>query len=71
VIIATQEPTLSPNLLDLCNVTIVHRFTSLAWFKMLEGHLAGAVIGVSNNERSKYSSENLFSKIVQLRTGEA
>jgi hypothetical protein len=28
VIISTQEPTVSPRLLDLCSVTIVHRFTS-------------------------------------------
>ncbi|KAK2751036.1 hypothetical protein FQN57_000111 [Myotisia sp. PD_48] len=69
VIIATQEPTLSPSLLDLCNVTIVHRFTSPAWYKMLRGHLAGAVVGISDSEQS--SAENIFSKIVSLKTGEA
>ncbi|PGH32088.1 hypothetical protein GX50_05157 [[Emmonsia] crescens] len=68
VIIATQEPTLSPNLLDLCNVTIVHRFTSPAWFKTLRGHLAGAAI---DNDKPKYGSDNLFSRIVTLKTGEA
>lgn len=41
VIISTQEPTVSPKLLDLCNVTIVHRFTSPDWLKTLKGHLAG------------------------------
>lgn len=41
VIISTQEPTISPVLLDLCSVTIVHRFTSPAWLDMLRGHLAG------------------------------
>ncbi|THW04447.1 hypothetical protein D6D24_10537 [Aureobasidium pullulans] len=28
VVIATQEPTISPKLLDLCSITMVHRFTS-------------------------------------------
>jgi len=42
VIISTQEPTISPKLLDLCSVTIVHRFTSPDWLKTLRRHLAGA-----------------------------
>ncbi|PGH14363.1 hypothetical protein AJ80_05953 [Polytolypa hystricis UAMH7299] len=71
VIIATQEPTLSPNLLDLCNVSIVHRFSSPEWFKTLQGHLAGAVVGTSDSARAKYSPGGLFAKIVSLRTGEA
>ena len=41
VIISTQEPTISPVLLDLSNVTIVHRFTSPQWLQTLKGHLAG------------------------------
>ncbi|PGH03670.1 hypothetical protein GX51_03934 [Blastomyces parvus] len=69
VIIATQEPTLSPSLLDLCNVTIVHRFTSPAWFKTLRGHLAGAAI--DDNNKPSYAPGNLFSRIVTLKTGEA
>lgn len=28
IIISTQEPTISPGLLDLCSITIVHRFAS-------------------------------------------
>lgn len=72
VVIATQEPTLSPSILDLCNVTIVHRFISPAWFKALEGHLAGACLGAAEGEgSSKSGSDNLFRKIVKLRTGEA
>lgn len=71
VIIATQEPTLSPNLLDLYNLTVVHRFSSPAWFKALEGHLAGAVMDVSASRVSKYSTWSLFSRIVGLGTGEA
>ena len=42
VIISTQEPTVSPKLLDLCSTTIVHRFTSPEWLQTLKKHLAGA-----------------------------
>lgn len=42
VIISTQEPTISPSLLDLCSVTIVHRFSSPEWLGVLKKHLAGA-----------------------------
>lgn len=68
VVIATQEPTLSPQLIDLCNVTIVHRFNSPAWFTILEKHLAGASnIHDANNPDVK----QLFEMIVALRPGEA
>lgn len=41
VLISTQEPTVSPRLLDLCSVTVVHRFTSPDWLRVLSHHLAG------------------------------
>ncbi|KAI9818281.1 MAG: hypothetical protein M1826_001426 [Phylliscum demangeonii] len=41
VIISTQEPTISPSLLELSSMTIVHRFTSPQWFSTLRSHLAG------------------------------
>lgn len=41
VVISTQEPTVSPRLLDLCSVTMVHRFTSPEWLRALRRHLAG------------------------------
>ncbi|PHH86472.1 hypothetical protein CDD83_10202 [Cordyceps sp. RAO-2017] len=44
VIISTQEPTISPKLLDLCSITIVHRFTSPNWLQTLKQHLAGAKV---------------------------
>lgn len=47
VVISTQEPTISPKLLDLCSVTVVHRFTSPDWLNALRKHLAG----VSNGAR--------------------
>ncbi|PGH00042.1 hypothetical protein AJ79_08313 [Helicocarpus griseus UAMH5409] len=70
VIIATQEPTLSPNLLDLCNVAIVHRFSSPAWFKTLRNHLAAAAFDDTSQQKFG-STDNLFSRIVTLKTGEA
>ena len=61
---------MSPALLDLCNVTIIHRFTSPAWFQAIKKHIAGATVVLAG---SKSSSENdqLFHQIVQLKTGEA
>jgi hypothetical protein len=50
VIISTQEPTISPKLLDLCSVTIVHRFTSPDWLQSLQKHLAGASISLFNKD---------------------
>ncbi|RYP65104.1 hypothetical protein DL769_006426 [Monosporascus sp. CRB-8-3] len=44
VVISTQEPTISPKLLDLCSMTIVHRFTSPDWLRALQRHLAGISI---------------------------
>jgi hypothetical protein len=68
VLIATQEPTLSPSLIDLCNVTIVHRFLSPAWFETLKNHLAGASFAGKNDHRSIVDT---FRIIVGLKTGEA
>ncbi|KAK7419259.1 hypothetical protein QQX98_003411 [Neonectria punicea] len=53
VIISTQEPTVSSQLIDLCSVTIVHRFASPAWFKTLERHVAGISGSQSQGETSK------------------
>ncbi|TGJ82737.1 hypothetical protein E0Z10_g6030 [Xylaria hypoxylon] len=41
IVISTQEPTMSPKLLDLCSITIVHRFSSPDWLNVLTKHLAG------------------------------
>jgi hypothetical protein len=68
VLIATQEPTLSPSLIDLCNVTIVHRFLSPAWFETLKNHLAGASFAGKNDHGSIV---DIFRIIVGLKTGEA
>ena len=60
MITATQELILLPNLLDLCNIIIVHRFALSVYFKMLKGHLADTVNEISNSKKSKYTLENLF-----------
>lgn len=71
VVIATQEPTLSPKLLDLCNVTIVHKFSSPAWYSMLEKHLAAATMSNRYHDSDGSNKLDLFKQIVRLRTGEA
>lgn len=67
IIVATQEPTISPALLDLCSITFVHRFTSPAWMAALKTHLAAAIDPFSRSG----DGEGLFSRIVGLGVGEA
>jgi hypothetical protein len=64
VIISTQEPTISPRLIDLCSIIIIHRFSSPEWFDVVRKH-------VSIAETDKAGLENLFGRIVNLRVGEA
>ncbi|KGO50635.1 hypothetical protein PEX2_063050 [Penicillium expansum] len=83
ILISTQEPTISSDLLSLCSITIVHRFSSPAWIRALQGHVAGAALDAqSNQETSVYDDDHpknagiarkfsLFHKIVHLRVGEA
>ncbi|KAI1203251.1 hypothetical protein F5X97DRAFT_283926 [Nemania serpens] len=94
VIISTQEPSISPKLLDLCSVTVVHRFTSPNWMRVLRSHLAGTATmaklvqhmerrdggeeagdeglsGLKGLEANGDSTLEVFSQIVELRTGEA
>ena len=63
VIISTQEPTVSPKLIDLCSVTIVHRFSSPEWFNILRKHISV--------EGAESSADELFATILGLKTGEA
>ncbi|KAI9709382.1 MAG: hypothetical protein M1812_007718 [Candelaria pacifica] len=69
VVIATQEPTISPKLLDLSTVTFVHRFTSPDWLRTLETHLAGA--SAFSNGSDKRNIKKIFEAIVNLDVGEA
>lgn len=68
IIIATQEPTISPALLDLCSVTIVHRFTSPSWLAALRSHLAGVS---SEGDASNRDAAQVFRNIVNLHAGQA
>lgn len=83
VIISTQEPTISTALLNLCSTTIVHRFSSPEWLRILRRHLAAAAecpFSLEINQATATPAEthceeiesiSLFSKIVHLRVGEA
>jgi hypothetical protein len=62
VVIATQEPSVNPRLLDLCNITMGHRCTSPAWFTVLKAHIA-ALRGVDD--------QTVFEQIVRLKVGES
>lgn len=57
VIISTQEPTVSTDLLDLCSVTIVHRFSSPAWMETLRKHLAGASKWTKDEDTAESGSD--------------
>lgn len=65
VIISTQEPTISPQLIDLCSITVIHRFSSPEWFSVLRRHIS--IIDESNGGKAV----ELFQRIVGLKTGEA
>ncbi|KFY68290.1 hypothetical protein V496_01210 [Pseudogymnoascus sp. VKM F-4515 (FW-2607)] len=84
IIISTQEPTISPDLLDLCSVTIVHRFTSPEWMRTLKAHLAAAASDMtepepiagdpdteSNSREKGRTASMIFREIVGLEVGEA
>ncbi len=68
VVIATQEPTISPKLLDLSSMTIVHRFTSPSWLDTLKAHLAGAS---HMDEDAERNVREIFRTIVTLQAGQA
>ncbi|KAI5805464.1 hypothetical protein DFH27DRAFT_512420 [Peziza echinospora] len=63
VIIATQEPTISPRLMDLATATIIHRFSSPEWYSTLQNHISAFHGAVNDAE--------LFKKIVSLKVGQA
>ncbi|KAE8419902.1 hypothetical protein BDV36DRAFT_307436 [Aspergillus pseudocaelatus] len=67
-IISTQEPTISPRLIDLCSMTIIHRFTSPEWYRTIKKHVT--IGDESNNNNSEECLDGLH-EIARLRTGEA
>ena len=60
VIISTQEPTIATNLIALCSVTVMHRFTSPAWYAALRKHV-----------NAVESDGHIMQRIEALETGEA
>lgn len=40
LVISTQEPTLLPDLIALCSITVIHRFTSPKWFNAIKDHIS-------------------------------
>ncbi|KAH9209087.1 hypothetical protein DL95DRAFT_438120 [Leptodontidium sp. 2 PMI_412] len=66
VIISTQEPTISPKLIDLCSITIIHRFSSPEWLDVLKRHLP-----VFDRDGDKSNKADLQKQILRLKTGEA
>ncbi|KAB8213234.1 hypothetical protein BDV33DRAFT_197036 [Aspergillus novoparasiticus] len=84
VVVSTQEPTVSTDLLNLCSVTIVHRFTSPERLRTLQKHLAAAAANPftpktksenTSNDTGELSTDqnlsSLFDNVVQLGVGEA
>lgn len=71
VFISTQEPTVSTKLLDLCSITVVHRFTSPEWLRCLKSHLAALGRAEVDDSSQNKILKSTFNRIVSLRTGEA
>jgi hypothetical protein len=81
VVIATQEPSINTQLLDLCSITMVHRCTSPAWFNVLKKHVAALYLnlptssqaGASGDEKAEVPKDDraLFHEIVRLKLGES
>ena len=68
MVVATQEPTISPDLLELCSFTIVHRFSSAEWFRTLQKYLAALSSRGQDGDRQ---ADKIFNQIVELPAGQA
>ncbi|KAF9894787.1 hypothetical protein FE257_004408 [Aspergillus nanangensis] len=66
-IISTQEPTISPRLIDLCTMTVIHRFSSPEWYRAIRKH-----VPLDNRPGGDDGDalDGLY-QISSLRTGEA
>lgn len=75
IIISTQEPTISPRLIDLCSITIVHRFSSPEWYQTIKKHLPidrkDANLSNDGEETNNMTKLDGLYDISSLRTGEA
>ena len=66
VIISTQKPTISPKLIDLCSITIMHQFSSPEWFSALHKHILLPAPKLYQDNTS-----GMLRDIMKLKTGEA
>lgn len=82
VIVATQGPNINTQLLDTCSITMVHRCTSPAWFKVLKQHIAALYLNQYTRSVDTKDIDDgmtgllqddkaLFQKIVRLKLGES
>lgn len=60
VVISTQEPTVSTDLIALCSITVIHRFTSPTWYAALRKHI-----------NAVEDDQTIMQRIEDLETGEA
>lgn len=63
VVVSTQEPSVSTQIIDLCTAIIVHRFTSPAWYKKLSEHI--------KDPTALGNRGHLLDQIVRLEPSEA
>jgi hypothetical protein len=61
VVISTQEPTLLTDLIALCSIAVIHRFSSPEWFAAIKKHIL-----IPEEDR-----ETLMERIEGLSTGTA
>lgn len=59
IFISTQEPTISPKLLDLCSITIVHHFQSPDWLRVLKGHIAGVSSAIKQQQQGNHRQQRV------------
>ncbi|KAA8563857.1 hypothetical protein EYC84_011872 [Monilinia fructicola] len=72
IFISTQEPTINPALIDLCSMTIVHRFSSPEWLRVLRRHVAALDdSGCNSEDDDALIKGDVLGEIVRLRVGEA
>ncbi|KAH3337956.1 hypothetical protein KXW81_000286 [Aspergillus fumigatus] len=67
-VICTQEPTVSPKLIKLSSIIVIHQFTSPEWYKVIQKHVPMDTREVGSSEDGVPSS---LCQIASLQTGEA
>ena len=66
VLISTQEPTISPRLIDLCTMTVIHRFISPDWMNVLKKH-----VFILEDDKESSGRSSVFNQILRLKIREA